>query len=109
MRRFVISALLLASTAHADRPPSPEAKVYLDRGLDKFDTKDYAGAIAEADRVLEVDPGEVIARLARAEAKEKLGRTAAAIEDYEAALRRLPEGSGDRSFVRERLQALAGK
>ena len=85
MRRFATSVLLLASTAHADRPPSPEAKVYLDHGLDKFDAKDYSGAIAEFDAGYAIDPSPAFL-YNKAQAQRLGGDCRSAIVTYEAYL-----------------------
>lgn len=69
--------------AAAQRPMNPEAKIELDRGLDRFRTHDYSGAIAAFDAGFAIDPHPDFL-YARGQAQRLSGACAAAIESYQA-------------------------
>lgn len=62
------------------------APAYFYRGLAKADLGDGQGAIADFDKVLEIDPQVVVAYINRAIAKRKLGDNRGAIIDFDKAL-----------------------
>jgi tetratricopeptide (TPR) repeat protein len=83
-------AALLASPAAADeRPWSPEAKVHLDRGLELYEKKRYAEAIAEFEQGRALDPQPAFL-YAQAQAERLSGDCEHAIGHYEQFLAQNP-------------------
>src|SRR5262245_24875059 len=74
--------LTLASTATAQHS---QAKKYVKHGVELFGKNDLAGAIAEYDRAITLDPKFAEAYFNRGKAKRAGGDLDGAIEDYELA------------------------
>src|SRR5687767_9729546 len=67
-------------------PMSEAARLYLERGLARFEAKDYAGAIADFDAGYQVEPhGDFL--YARAQARRLSGDCRGAADDYRGFLR----------------------
>lgn len=91
--RFALALALLftAGAAHAGGSAiDPKAKAHLDRGLELYAQKDYAGAIAELEKGYAIDPKPEL-MYARAQAERLGGKCTEAVEHYEAFLATGPE------------------
>ncbi|MCC6902473.1 MAG: hypothetical protein IT377_26105 [Polyangiaceae bacterium] len=91
--RFALAfaLLLTAGAAHAGGSAiDPKAKAHLDRGLELYAQKDYAGAIAELEKGYAIDPKPEL-MYARAQAERLGGKCTEAVGHYEAFLATGPE------------------
>ena len=86
MKRLLLLAvptlLVIAASVPAQRTDS--AKKYVKHGLERFSKNDIAGAIADYDRAISIDPRLADAYLNRGKAKRAGGDLDGAIADYEA-------------------------
>ena len=85
-----LSVLALGSpliTANAN----PLARQYYDQGLDKYDTGNYQGAIADFNKAIEIDSQNADAYYYRAYARDWLEDYQAAIADYTKAIEINPQ------------------
>jgi serine/threonine-protein kinase len=80
-------------------------KDYYQRGVDKLQNGDFQGAIADFDRVLEMDTKEATAFTCRGFAYRRLGNDEKAVEDLEAAARLFYE-QGDIQSSQEIVETL---
>lgn len=83
---------------------APSAAAHANRAMALLKLLDYAGAEDDATAALELDQNYVKAWLRRGAARRGLGAAAAAVEDFEAALRLEP---GNRAAAEERRAAVA--
>ena len=85
MKRLLLLAVLtlvgFAASVPAQRTDS--AKKYVKHGLERFSKNDIAGAIADYDRAISIDPKFADAYLNRGKAKRAAGDLDGAIADYE--------------------------
>jgi len=73
--------------------------------------KDYAGAVSDYDRAIEIKGGGAEAYYNRALARSALGKDREALSDYDRAIREQntwPEAYYNRAFLREKLGDRAG-
>ncbi|MGK7894284.1 MAG: tetratricopeptide repeat protein, partial [Xenococcus sp. (in: cyanobacteria)] len=68
-----------------------EAKFFFDRGKDKYNHKNYQGAIADYTKAIEINPQYSDAYKNRGNARRKLGDHQGAIADYDQAIELNPE------------------
>lgn len=95
MRRYLANLVvaLVASSAYADsRPMLPDAKVQLDKGIDKYNAHDYAAAIAMFDAGYAIDPHPDFLYV-KAQAQRLSGDCRAAVVTYQAFLASEPPAS----------------
>src|SRR6185436_6206320 len=85
MKRLLLLAVLtlLVSAASVPAQRTDSAKKYVKHGLERFAKNDIAGAIADYDRAISVDPKLADAYLNRGKAKRAAGDLDGAIADYE--------------------------
>lgn len=85
MKRLLLFAIptLLAFAAITPAQRTDSAKKYVKHGIDRFGKNDIAGAIADYDRAISIDPKLADAYLNRGKAKRAGGDLDGAIADYE--------------------------
>src|SRR5712691_1010238 len=93
MKRL-LSIAILALAAYAPNASAQHdhtARKYLRQGIERFSKGDIAGAIADYDRALNVDPRFAEAYFNRGKAKRAQGDLDGAISDYERAAELEPQ------------------
>jgi tetratricopeptide (TPR) repeat protein len=85
MKRLLLLAVLtlLVPAASVPAQRTDSAKKYVKHGLERFAKNDIAGAIADYDRAISIDPRLSDAYLNRGKAKRAAGDLDGAIADYE--------------------------
>lgn len=85
MKRLLLIAIptLLIFTASASAQPKESAKKHVKHGIELFGKNDLAGALAEYDQAIRIDPKLAEAYLNRGKAKRAAGDLDGAIADYE--------------------------
>src|SRR5262252_8885046 len=85
MKRLLLIVIptLLIFTASASAQPKESARKYVKRGVERFGKNDLAGAIAEYDQAIRLDPKLAEAYLNRGKARRAAGDLDGAIADYE--------------------------
>jgi tetratricopeptide (TPR) repeat protein len=85
MKRLLLLAVLplLAFAASVPAQRTDSAKKHVKHGLERFGKNDIAGAIADYDRAISIDPKLADAYLNRGKAKRAAGDLDGAIADYE--------------------------
>ena len=71
-------------------PPQPSADSFLTSGVQKYNAKDFQGAIADYDTAIRLNPNFAIAYFNRGNAKDDLGDSQGAIADFDTAIRLNP-------------------
>jgi tetratricopeptide (TPR) repeat protein len=71
--------------------PKPSADSFLTSGLEKYNAKDYHGAIADYDTAIRLNPDFAMAYSGRGNAKKDLGDRKGALADYDTAIRLDPD------------------
>ncbi|MDZ7957377.1 MAG: tetratricopeptide repeat protein [Aulosira sp. DedQUE10] len=81
-------------TAQVPRPQtenSSKAEAYLKQGLQRFESKDYQGAIEQFNQVLNIEPNNIYAYVSRGTAKMLLEQFQSAKTDFDTALKITPD------------------
>ncbi len=114
---YAISSSVLATLLAESTPMEPlaewqqrkhiRAAAYYGLGKEKFRVKDYAGAIVDFDKVIELDPGDVRAYYERGRAQDRLGDHDSAIVSCTQVLKMDP-GEADAYYARGSIKARRG-
>jgi len=89
-RVFALSEVADAGEGAASEPELANADAYARRGAGAASRGDFAAALADLDRALQMEPANAAVLVQRGEVHEALHQGSAAIADYEAALKLEP-------------------